>query len=1433
MNLNKISPLGTSGSLTNNDIQTRQYDSIRIGTYAGKYLTSSNNVIIGDKAGQFSYDVKNSIFLGYNAGANINNGFNNIIIGNNLNDNVSNSITLGNNFTSSYSTTIGDLNTNQGTSNTILGFNNSNKGNNIFTIGNNSIVKNLNVFYHNGFKDPQLSNITYNNNYNVINDGYSTIFENIENSNTNNPIITSNIQIQRKNLLTDFIQPFLFKNCQIIQGNIYLIYQNSNLNSINSNQTIYFSNNQIYNLIKSTPSITIPFSIIKRFPKPILNVNNFEIFFDTSKFIPNPDEYIIKYLVSTPPNLGSFLNNITNNLEFNSSNLIYIANTNFPDINDSCGITPLLFVKDYPDDIIKGDEVIINFTRVFNFSEFIPNPPITLKFLKEVQFKSPSITINVISFDYVFLKSFIISNLANINSNEFNKIIISFYQYPKNGFICDINRNPIASIYLNELDNIIYQNFNNQSNDIFKVNISYGYNYANLTDLEIHMNIITSNQISFKNNFIYDQIEISNNIISNQYPIYIIDYSSSSNLININNYYQYLHNKNEGIINLSLITTNNSSLLFDNRNFYDFFGTFSFQIIRNKFISSNILKITNKNLYDHQFINYEFDSNIFKKNPVLNFDITPQVEFPFTNISNVYDFKISLYNNTDFVKSLNYNHLNSPIPFNTPSKFTLPIIEDDDINNVRIEFYISSNTISYENLHNYYTQIIITNLSLSYDNDDNNNFNISFGKNLINQGLNNIIIGSNINVIGDNSIILGNNNGNKNPINQSIIIGKENIKDGYSKKSLIIGNNNTSTIINEPQIIIGHNINNKYSLNIDNTLCRDNNKIFIGTDESPVAIGYNSNDIINLDNDSSLYVKNGIFASNIHFRNSDNYQISLNVPENLSSNITYTFPIIPDNFSRILLSTDNQGNLNWTETSTFDLNTNLNISNLFSSNIYVSGFIFGDGRHLSNVNISDRNTDDLIEGSNNLYYTDDRAKKIFYDFISNISTDSVKEGSNNLYYTIERDSNSFFTNLNNISTDNLKEGYSNLYYNYEYLSNAIIQSFTTFSTNDLKEGTSNFYMTQARVDEFIRNKTTDNFKAGSNNLFFTNELALSNINRYFGNISTDNLKEGSSNLYFNNQRLTSNINQIIRTKTTDEIKEGNINKYYQESNVLRIFQNLLQQKTTADVEEVGSNLYFNLTRFNNYLQTKSTDNIREGTSNYFLTTQRIIALVSTLTSDNINEGSTNLYYKERYARDFLLKSQNLLSTDLIKEGSSNKYIVNNTYPTNLVVGGKVSASNVFVNDSNILDIYNDSINNAKFNYAKIYTRFTTASNINIIPKETLNLNLNITSNKAVSFAGNGCPFIIVGSNVGINNLNPVYNLHVNGYAYANYLLGDGFNISNLDVNKMAFTTDNIKNGTSNRFITNNIYDRSLTVQGDLIFNNSIVKGDIIPFIDNN
>ena len=98
-------------------------------------------------------------------------------------------------------------------------------------------------------------------------------------------------------------------------------------------------------------------------------------------------------------------------------------------------------------------------------------------------------------------------------------------------------------------------------------------------------------------------------------------------------------------------------------------------------------------------------------------------------------------------------------------------------------------------------------------------------------------------------------------------------------------------------------------------------------------------------------------------------------------------------------------------------------------------------------------SDDVAEGSSNLYYTNAR----FDTQLATKDTSNLTEGSN-LYYTNAR----FDTQLATKDTDNLTEGSSNLY----FTSPRFTSELATKDTSNLTEGT-NLYHTNTRVDARI------------------------------------------------------------------------------------------------------------------------------------------------------------------------------------------------------------------------------------------------------------------------------------------------------------------------------------------------------------------------------
>lgn len=83
-----------------------------------------------------------------------------------------------------------------------------------------------------------------------------------------------------------------------------------------------------------------------------------------------------------------------------------------------------------------------------------------------------------------------------------------------------------------------------------------------------------------------------------------------------------------------------------------------------------------------------------------------------------------------------------------------------------------------------------------------------------------------------------------------------------------------------------------------------------------------------------------------------------------------------------------------------------------------------------------KSTDDLSEGSTNLYYTDARANSAFDTRLATKSTTDLAEGTN-LYYTDARANSAFDTRLATKTSDDVTEGSTNLYFTDERVDDRI------------------------------------------------------------------------------------------------------------------------------------------------------------------------------------------------------------------------------------------------------------------------------------------------------------------------------------------------------------------------------------------------------------
>ena len=235
------------------------------------------------------------------------------------------------------------------------------------------------------------------------------------------------------------------------------------------------------------------------------------------------------------------------------------------------------------------------------------------------------------------------------------------------------------------------------------------------------------------------------------------------------------------------------------------------------------------------------------------------------------------------------------------------------------------------------------------------------------------------------------------------------------------------------------------------------------------------------------------------------------------------------------------------------------------------------------ASLSNHDTDDVAEGSSNLYYTDERVDdrlnavivagtgvtKVYDDAANtytlsvtqaDVNTDTVTEGSTNLFTTAARtrthftygtgithSSGTLSVTQSDINTDNVTEGSTNL-----FTTAARTRTHFTYGTGIELSGGGELSVTQADID-------TDNVTEGSTNLFTTAARTRGHIsvggdlayNSGTGVISftertdaevntladariaaadTDDLSEGSTNLYFTNARADARVTAGITGK---------------------------------------------------------------------------------------------------------------------------------------------------------------------------------------------------------------------------------------------------------------------------------------------------------------
>ena len=375
-----------------------------------------------------------------------------------------------------------------------------------------------------------------------------------------------------------------------------------------------------------------------------------------------------------------------------------------------------------------------------------------------------------------------------------------------------------------------------------------------------------------------------------------------------------------------------------------------------------------------------------------------------------------------------------------------------------------------------------------------------------------------------------------------------------------------------------------------------------------------------------------------------------------------------------------------------DVDDNVSLANvgdvlIFDGNIWYAGILdtnvaeFSETSNVANtvLTLSNFTTDDLVEGANNLYFTNALSRfaisaanpTIIYDpFTGEISanltavaasantTDTLPEGFVNRYFTNARVVSNVQTLSINTFADVNVDGATNgkvLVYDANLL--AWVPGDEVFRSIIAEEAN-----TVLQIDNF----TTDELAEGANNLYFTNTRVEDAITRSLANISIDDLFDVNTQVglqvesflfWDGNNWVPRTIDNVTASVNAEFAERSNIanlalvslyTEFAENSNVantslfafvaniattaaraafanLAAYANLAGNATYAEFANVALN--------NLSLDTFTTDNLAEGSNNLYYTDARVFANISQ-TSINIHN-DVDVNYSNTSAGDVL------------------------------------------------------------------------------------------------------------------------------------------------------------------------------------------------------
>ena len=258
-------------------------------------------------------------------------------------------------------------------------------------------------------------------------------------------------------------------------------------------------------------------------------------------------------------------------------------------------------------------------------------------------------------------------------------------------------------------------------------------------------------------------------------------------------------------------------------------------------------------------------------------------------------------------------------------------------------------------------------------------------------------------------------------------------------------------------------------------------------------------------------------------------------------------------------------------------------------------------------------TDDVSEGSSNLYYTDTRVRNYLR------STDVIS-GSDQVDYNSVQNTPTTITSqqATDITTNNNKVGYTN----------SLVKSY--INSEDVISGSTGI-LDAVSIDE-------DNFASNSDTKLPTQQSVKAYVDsKAQAQDNTDELTEGSTNLFYTDARVKTKLNSETVISGSGQVNANDITNF--DTNVRDFIRSIDVISGSGQVDVTQTANYSSINQytdsdFDSRLATKSTTNLSEGTNKYYtdarvktkLNAEGVVSgsYVSTLNGTGVVSGSEQI-----------------------------------------------------------------------------------------------------------------------------------------------------------------------------------------------------------------